>query len=92
MLPIDHAILAGFGLFLGCFARAIFPFLKKKYEESNSGVAIKWEGRYTVTLLFALFASFIVTMLIFPTLGDMAFPIAFATGWASQDVVNLMVK
>lgn len=92
MIPVE--LLAAGGLFLGCFARAILPFLKKKYQETDD-VAIRWEGRYTWTLVFALFASFVVAVLLFPSFDipdTNAFPLAFAMGWTSQDIINMMVK
>ena len=35
MPPEAAAVL---GLFMGCLARAILPFFKKKYQEANAGI------------------------------------------------------
>ncbi len=93
MIPVE--VLAAGGLFLGCFSRAILPFLKKKYEEASKGISIKWEGRYTWTFVFAIFTSFVTAMLLFPSFdipSTNVFPLAFAMGWASQDILNTLVK
>lgn len=95
MIDIIPEVSAAVGLFLGCFARAILPFFKKKYKDANNGIDVKWEGRYVWTLLFALFASFITATLLLPAFEIPAtniFPLAFAMGWASQDIINMMVK
>ncbi|MCJ7634426.1 hypothetical protein MUP77_18795 [Candidatus Bathyarchaeota archaeon] len=83
------------GLFLGCLARALLPFFKKQYQAAEQGGEVKWEKRYAWTIIFAIFASFITATLLFPSFempAVNAFPIAFAIGWASQDILNLAVK
>lgn len=88
-------IIAMLGIFFGCFARTILPFLKKKYEAAKTGQEIKWENRYIVTVIFTLFVAMTTTMLILPAFqipSEGIFPVAFTFGWASQDIVNKVAK
>jgi hypothetical protein len=81
------------GLFMGCLARALLPFLKKKYQEAEAG--IRWEGRYTWTLLFSIFMSFVAATFLLPAFEIPAtnvFPLAFIMGWSSLDIVNGLAK
>lgn len=88
-------VLAALGIFFGCFARAFLPFLRKKTEEAKAGQQVKWEHRYTWTLIFDIFVAMITTMLLLPSFPipiESIFPTAFIFGWASQDIVNQVVK
>jgi H+/Cl- antiporter ClcA len=92
---MEIEILAGLGIFFGCFGRAMLPFLKKKAEVAKNGGSIRWEGRYIWTILFAIGVSFVATMFILPTLkipSEYIFPIAFMQGWAAEDIINKIVK
>lgn len=83
------------GIFLGCLSRALLPFFKKKHTAIKEGKEVKWESRYVWTIVFAIVTSFIATMLVFPTFTippENAFPLAFAVGWASQDIINKIAK
>jgi hypothetical protein len=95
LVDIMPELAAAGGLFLGCLARAILPFLRKKYQAAEAGESVKWEGRYIWTLIFALFVSFVVTTLLLPAFEippSNVFPLAFAMGWSAQDITNMMVK
>jgi H+/Cl- antiporter ClcA len=84
-------VLAGLGMFFGCFGRAFLPFLKKQADAANRGQQIKWDKRYIWTIIFAIFISIVATMLILPSFQmptQFVFPLAFTYGWASQDIVN----
>lgn len=86
-IPVE--VSAALGLFMGCFARAILPFLKKKYQEPQQ--RMRWEGRYTWTLLFAIFVSFVEATFLLPAFeipADNVFPLAFIMGWSSLDIIN----
>ena len=88
-------VIAALGIFFGCLARAILPFLKKKAAAAKAGQEVKWESRYVWTIIFTLFVAMITTMLILPTFqipSASIFPIAFYFGWASQDIVNKVTK
>jgi hypothetical protein len=92
-LPVE--VYSGLGIFLGCLARAILPFFRKQADAAEQGQSVKWEGKYTWTIIFAVFSSVVATMLIFPTMQIPAaniFPISFAFGWAAQDIVNNLMK
>ena len=95
MLGIPTEVLVGLGIFLGCFARAMLPFFHKKAEAAKANQPVKWEGRYLWTIIFAVFVSFIATMMILPTFQAPAyyvFPSAFLHGWAAQDIINKVAK
>ena len=86
-------VAAALGLFMGCLARAILPFLKKKYQEADP--AVRWESRYTWTLLFSIFMSFVGATFLLPTFQipqANVFPLAFIMGWSSLDIVNGLAK
>lgn len=92
---METEIIVALGIFFGCLARAILPFLKKKSEAAKAGQQVKWEGRYVWTLIFTLFVAMITTMLLLPTFkipAEYVFPYAFIFGWASQDIVNKVAK
>ena len=81
-------VFAGLGIFFGCFGRAFLPFLKKKAESTET---IKWQARYTWTIVFNVFIAAAVTMMILPSFqvpAQFVFPLAFTYGWSSQDIVN----
>jgi hypothetical protein len=90
-IPVEVA--TAFGLFMGCLARAILPFLKKKCQEANPG--LRWENRYTWTLVFSVFMSFVAATFLLPGFeipADNVFPLAFIMGWSSLDIVNGLAK
>jgi len=92
---IEIEVLAALGIFFGCLGRAILPFLKKKAEAAKSDEVVRWEGRYVWTIIFAIFVSIITTMLVLPSFqipSSYIFPIAFALGWGSQDMINRIAK
>jgi len=92
---IPAEVAAALGLFMGCLARAILPFLKKKYQEADAGTSIRWQNRYTWTLLFSIFMSFVAATFLLPTFAIPAtniFPLAFIMGWSSLDIVNGLAK
>jgi H+/Cl- antiporter ClcA len=92
---MEIQIIAGLGIFFGCFGRAMFPFLKKKAAADKNGGQVKWEGRYIWTILFAIAVSFVATMFILPTLqipNQYVFQIAFMQGWAAEDIINKIAK
>jgi len=95
MLGIPIEIVAGFGIFLGCFGRTLFPFLRKKAEAIKANEPVKWERRYLWTIIFAILVSFIATMMILLTFeipAEYIFPLAFLQGWAFQDIINKVAK
>jgi hypothetical protein len=97
LIPINLApeIAVAIGLFFGCLCRTLLPFFKKQYQAAQEGKQVKWESRYTWTLIFALFTAFIAATLLFPTVEVPvvnAFPISFAVGWSAQDILNTIVK
>lgn len=92
-LPVE--VIAGVGIFLGCFARAMFPFFRKKAEAAKNAEVVKWENRYLWTIIFAVFVSVITTFTILPGFQiptEFVFPGAFLEGWAVQDIVNKVAK
>ena len=90
-IPVE--VSAALGLFMGCLARALLPFLKKKYQEAEAG--IRWENRYTWTLVFSIFMSFVGATFLLPAFdipANNVFPLAFIMGWSSLDIVNGLAK
>ncbi len=88
---VETEIIIALGIFLGCLSRAILPFFRKKAEAVEAGKNIRWEGRYTWTIIFAVFVAMISAFLIMPSFqmqDGYVFPMAFAYGWATQDIVN----
>ena len=85
----ETEIIAGVGIFLGCLARAVLPFFHKKAEAAKNGADVKWERRYSWTIIFAVFVAVIATMMILPTF---QVPTAFIYGWAAQDIINKVAK
>ena len=83
------------GIFFGCLSRSMLPFLRKKHQEAQQGNEMKWEKRYTWTIVFSVFISCIATMLVLPSFNvpyENIFPLAFATGWATEDILNTLAK
>jgi hypothetical protein len=86
-IPVEVA--AALGLFMGCLARALLPFFKKKYQEDQP--SLRWEPRYTWTLIFSVFMSFVAATFLLPAFeipSANVFPLAFVMGWSSLDIVN----
>lgn len=78
------------GVLVGIIARAAFPYLRK----ISGGEELKWERRYTASLVASLVLSLIVTLLVFP--GFVApqaeafsvFVMAFIFGFGFEALVN----
>jgi len=90
---VPPEVAAALGLFMGCLARAVLPFLKKKYPEAEAG--IRWQNRYTWTLVFSIFMSFVAATFLLPAFeipANNVFPLAFIMGWSSLDIVNGLAK
>ena len=83
------------GIFAGCVARAVVPFLKKRAAAAESGNPFKWETRYIWTILFALAISMVSAIYLLPMFSipdAFVFPSAFVYGWTSQDITNKVVS
>lgn len=87
-------------IFLGNFLRSVFPYVQKLREAQSTtptATTLKWDHRYTLTLLTTLFTSFVGTILFFATWSPPAgtqlqvFVASFLTGWGSQDAINRLV-
>lgn len=92
---IPPEVAAAMGLFLGSLARALLPFFKKKYQEADAGTTLRWENRYTWTLIFSVFISFVAATFLLPAFEIPAtnvFPLAFIMAWSSLDIVNGLAK
>jgi len=91
-------VLAGIGIFLGCFGRAFFPYLQKKRNAAKDGDPFKWDSRFLWTAIFSFFIAGISTMLALssfqiPTGSLLAiFGAAFVYGWGVEDITNKVVK
>ena len=95
MIDIPVEVTVAVGLFLGCLARALFPFFKKQAQAAERNEPMKWESRYTWTIIGGIIASFIAATILFPSFvmpTVNAFPIAFTMGWASEDILNTLIK
>lgn len=92
---MDNQLLAFVGIFLGCFARAILPFLKKLNQQAEAENPPPWKWRYCWSGLVALLVSGIAAMVVLPSfqIPDAGmFPLACAFGWAATDVLNTMIS
>lgn len=92
---MDVEILAGLGIFFGCFARTFLPYLKKKAKDPTGGGQVRWEHRFTWTLVFTVFVAGITTFMILPSFQvppEFAFPMAFSYGYTAEDIVNKVAK
>ena len=89
-MSIDPTIVAILGIFLGCFARTVFPYLKKLEENPDTA----FDKKYLISLLLALVSSIIGAVLIVPSFqipqgaNIVVFSIAFTTGWGANDILN----
>jgi hypothetical protein len=89
-MTLDPTIVAIIGIFLGCFARTVFPYLKKVEEDPDT----VFDKKYLVSLLIALISSIIGAILIIPSFqipqgaNMVVFSIAFTTGWGTNDILN----
>jgi len=89
-MTLDPTIVAIIGIFLGCFARTVFPYLKKVEENPDTA----FDRKYLVSLLIALISSVIGAILIIPSFQVpqgatvVVFSIAFTTGWGANDILN----
>lgn len=87
----QYEIVAWLGIFTGCVCRAVLPFLKKQSKAGKNGDSLKWEARYTWTIVLTLVISFVSSMFLLPTFAipeTYIFPGAFVFGWTAQDIVN----
>ena len=94
-IVIIPEVAAAIGLFVGCLARALFPFFKKQARAAEQDEKVVWEKRYVWTIIFALITSFITATILFPSFDIPSvnvFPIAFAVGWSAQDIINRLMK
>ena len=88
-------VLAYVGIFLGCFSRALLPFLKKLKKYSESETPEKWKWRYMWSPLVSLVLAAITATLVipaFPIPDGIIIPLAFTVGWTSTDIFNTMIS
>ena len=88
-------VLAALGIFFGCLSRTILPFLKKQNQAAKENTQLVWDKRYVWTIILTLFVAMISTMLLLPSFQiptQYAFPLAFAYGWAANDMINRVAK
>jgi hypothetical protein len=82
------------GIFLGCLARTLIPWLKKRKEAAKTGEAIKFDNSFLITLALGLAVSMTTAMLVYPQFvlaEGVAFPAAFIFGYGAQDLTNGLV-
>lgn len=87
----QYEIVGALGIFTGCVCRAVLPFLKKQSEAGKNGDSLKWEARYTWTIVLTLVIALVSTMFLLPTFAipeTYIFPAGFIVGWSAQDIVN----
>jgi hypothetical protein len=95
MQGYELEVLAGLGIFFGCFARTLIPFLKKRKAEIEAGKQFKWQHLYTITFILDGFIALITTMTLLPMFQiptEFIFPVALIFGWGSQDLLNKIAK
>ena len=83
------------GIFLGCFARAVLPFLKKLKQYSESETPVQWQWRYMWSPFVSLMLSGITAAVVLPSFNlpdGVVFPLAFSVGWTSTDIFNTMIS
>ena len=87
------------GVFLGCLARSLVPFMRKLGELAREGKPLAWDHRYTASLIVATFAGFVASMFVMPAVpmaelgsGVAAFCGAFLIGFGSNSIVNEVMK
>jgi len=86
------------GVFLGCLARSLIPFMRKLGKLAREGKPLAWDHRYTVSLIVAVFVGFVASMFVMPTVpaglgsGITAFCGAFLIGFGSNSIVNEIMK
>ena len=88
------------GVFLGCLARSLVPFMRKLGELAKEGKPLAWDHRYTASLIVAVFVGFVASMFVLPTAivehalgsGLLAFCGAFLIGFGSNSIVNEIMK
>jgi len=91
-MVIDPTAVAVLGIFLGCFVRTVFPYLKKLEENPD----LAFDRKYAVSLLVSLVASVVAAVLIIPSFqvpegaGIVVFSVAFTAGWGTNDILNEM--
>lgn len=89
-----YEIIAGLGIFTGCVARAVVPFLKKQLAAAKEGSDFRWKRQYTITIVLSLVIAVPTALFVlasFPIPETLIFPAGFMAGYASQDVVNKVV-
>ncbi len=92
-------VLVFLGVFLGCLARSVLPFLRKAREAAERGLAFSWDHRYTVSFAVALLVAWVSAVLITPSVviegptGPLVvFCTAFAVGFGSNGFLNELMK
>ena len=87
------------GVFLGCLARSLVPFMRKLGELAKEGKPLTWDHRYTASLVVATFVGFVASIFVMPTVptaelgsGVLAFCGAFLIGFGSNSIVNEIMK
>lgn len=95
MLSVEAVI--ALGVFLGCLARTLLPYLQKLKAEPT----LKFDPKYLVTFIVALVESGIATLLLFgavpselftaPISRFLVFVTAFSWAYTSNDVLNKYV-
>ena len=83
------------GIFLGALSRTIFPYLKKLKKAADSGVPIKFALRYLLSMIISMILSLFTAALATPSFDIPSaniFFLAFAYGWAANDVMNMVMN
>ena len=89
------------GVFLGCLARSLVPFMRKLSKFAKwEGKPFTWDHHYTASMIVAIFVGFVASMFVLPTAiaehglggGLLAFAGAFLIGFGSNGIVNEIMK
>jgi len=87
------------GVFLGCLARSLIPFMRKLAMFAKEHEPFSWDHRYTASLIVAVFVGFVASIFVLPTIvehglgsGVLAFCGAFLIGFGSNSIVNEIMK
>ena len=92
---MDIADLVFIGVFLGILGRTFLPYLRKLREAADRGDRLLFDYRYLVSAMVSVILSLFTAILILPGFEvpeTNAFYLAFAYGWAANDLVNMVIK
>jgi hypothetical protein len=97
-MELTPEVIAFIGVFLGCLARTVLPYLKKARDAATENKPFKFDYKFAITSVVAFIESIVVSILLFTKVpidvsisGVYLFISSFSWAYTTNDFINTSI-